>query len=262
MDQPTVGAEIFVLKTDIHSNRCEKMMTKLLLDIKGVERIFPDAGEVGKVTVLGTIDPWKLMEILRKNGINSDLVLEPIIDPKHSPDVLIPQSPAKQNHILDTEMVLQLQKLSKVKGFKSIVAKKDGIKLTYKEDENVQHLDGKSGSCSARNLHESKNFFGEDVMNYDFDFHGNHESCCSTNHQGMYCYGCGSTQCRPMAPRESISLGVPFPAPGYIPSAPPVPECYPDPALQEQSSDRPSSEIYYYFFFLLFLFIFLFVPYQ
>lgn len=102
------------------------------------------------------------------------------------------------------------------------------MKLTFKKDEEVQHLDGKSGSCSARNMHENamhKN--GKHVMNNACDLHGNHESCCSRN-QGMYtqyCDGCYSTNCGYMDPRESVPVGIPCPPPAYNhvdPSAPPL----------------------------------------
>lgn len=256
MDQPAVGENTFVLKINIHCDACLKRMEKLLQHIQGVRRIFLHPTEIGKVTISGTIDPQKLIEILLKKGIESEHVLGPTIDQRDLPNFPRPNSPLR--HIIDNEVVVQLEALSKLKGFKTVAVTKNGIELTYKEDEHVQDIDGKNGSCSTRNLH------GNAVHNDCSHLHGNYESCSSRN-QGMYtlyCHGCYSTNCRCMAHPESVAIGIPCSPPPYIPSAPPVPEFSPDSPLQEQTSDRIYSDdnpIAGYFVLFLFCFLLLLI---
>ncbi|KAL8093406.1 hypothetical protein AgCh_035326 [Apium graveolens] len=239
MDQPAVGEETFILKTNIHSDVCLKNMEKILQHIQGVRRIFLHPNEIGKVTISGTIDPQKLIEILWMNGIESEHVLGASIDQKDLPNFPRPNSPLK--HVVDYEVVSRLEALSKLKGFKTVAVTKNGMKLTYKEDGHVQDLDGKIGSCSTRNLHRNA------VHNDCSDLH----KTCSSR------IGCYSTNCGYMPQPESVSVGIPCPPPPYIPSAPPVPEFYPDSPLQEKTSDRIYLDDNPTGYFVLFLFCFL-----
>ncbi|KAL8093408.1 hypothetical protein AgCh_035328 [Apium graveolens] len=109
MDQPAVGEETFILKTNIHSDVCLKNMEKILQHIQGVRRIFLHPNEIGKVTIAGTIDPQKLIEILLMNGIESEHVLGASIDQKDLPNFPRPNSPLK--HVVNYEVNLQRRKM-------------------------------------------------------------------------------------------------------------------------------------------------------
>lgn len=232
-----VAAQTFVLKTNIHCSGCEKKIKKLLQDIGGVHRISIDAVR-GKVEISGTIDPQIVLKLLEKNGKKSELVWEPMIDEKEAKITRRTKSAAVNKYygIHDKDLVSELRKLSEIKGVKSIEVNRDGLKISFKENnENEQEFNGKSETCSARKspgkaMH--KKYEGECVMNNDCDFRGKHDSGCSRN-QAMYkqyCDGCGRpTNCRCMDSHgSSVSQGIPWP--GYFPSAPPVPEYYPPPA--------------------------------
>ncbi|WOG93912.1 hypothetical protein DCAR_0313200 [Daucus carota subsp. sativus] len=226
MDQSMVAAKTFVLKTNIHCSGCEKKIKKLLQDIGGVHRISIDAAQ-GEIKISGTIDPQTLLKLLQKNGKKSELVWEPLIDQKDLKIMRRPKSPVNKYHgIHDEDVVSRLQKLSEIKGLKSVELTRDGVKITFKEDyENGQGFSGKSEACSARKspgkaMHER----------YDGE-----ESCCSRNEARykQYCDGCGRPKnCGCMASHGNISQGIPWRGPpGYFPSAPPeVPVYYPPPA--------------------------------
>ncbi|KAK1355352.1 HMA domain-containing protein [Heracleum sosnowskyi] len=251
MEQPDDGEETFVLKTNIHSRACEKQMEESILKhFQGVRRISIHPTEIGKFTISGTIDPRKLMKFLLKKGITSEHVLEPRINRRDLTNVPRSKSPAE--NIIDDEVVVRLEALAKLGNrFKTVELKRDKMKLIYKEDEKVQHLDGKNGSCStARNLHDNgRHTKYKHGMNEDCGLRGNNESCCSRN-EGMYteyCHDCYSTNCGCKAPRESIPVGIPCPPPAYNPVEPSAPPLY--------SDDDPTG----CFMFFLFCFLFLLV---
>ncbi|KAL1819377.1 hypothetical protein ACET3Z_014246 [Daucus carota] len=207
MDQPAVGAETFILKTNVHSLAAEIELEKLLEDIPGVHRISIDPTEIGKITILGTIDPKRLIKILWNKGIKSEQVLGPRINLRDSLNVTI-----------DDQVVDRLEKLSKLQNFETVDLTKDGIKLKYKKD-------GKTGSCSTIMDENAAHKNGEHGMNNYCDFHGNYKSHCPRNQgkQVEYCHGCRTNSIY-MPPHEGISIGIPLPtAPDYTPSAPPMP---------------------------------------
>lgn len=229
-----VAAKTFVLKTNIHCSGCEKKIKKLLQDIGGVHRISIDAMR-GKIEISATIDPQIVLKLLEKNGRKSELVWESMVDEKDVKSIRRTKSPVNKYYgIHDKDVVSELQKLSEIKGLKSIEVNRDGMKMTFKENyENEQEFNGKNETCSARKFHVMhKKHDGEYVMDNDCDFRVNHESCCSINQLAMYkqyCDGCGRPKnCRCMASHGSVTQGIPWP--GLFPSAPPVPEYYPPPA--------------------------------
>lgn len=236
MDRSMVAAQTFVLKTNIHCSGCEKKIKKLLQDIGGVHRISIDAMR-GKIEISATIDPQIVLKLLEKNGKKSELVWErPMVGEKDLKSIGRTKSPVNNYYgIHDKDVVSELQRLSELKGLKSIEVNRDGIKINFKENnENEQEFSGKNGTCSARKSHGEamhKKYDREYVMDNDGDFPGNYHESCSRN-QDMYkkfCDGCGRpTICRCTASHGSVSQGIPWP--GYFPSAPPVPEYYPPPA--------------------------------
>lgn len=112
MDQQKVGGENFILKTNIHCHGCEKKIRKLLQDIRGVDKFSIDA-EQGRITVSGTIDPQTLMKLLRKTGKKSELLWEPMVADQNDLQI---DSPVNNHHAIHDEDVVQLQKLSEIKG--------------------------------------------------------------------------------------------------------------------------------------------------
>ncbi|KAK1355351.1 HMA domain-containing protein [Heracleum sosnowskyi] len=228
MDRSMVAAQTFVLKTNIHCSGCEKKIKKLLQDIGGVHRISIDAVR-GKIEISGTIDPHIVLKLLEKNGKKSELVWERMTaDGKDEKIIRRTKSAAVNEYygIHDKDVVSELRKLSEIKGLKSIEVNRDGMKITF--NENEQESNGESETCSARKppgktMH--KKYEPEYAMNNDCD--------CSRN-EAMYkefCDGCGRpTNCRCVASHGSVSQGIPWPGYNTFPSAPPVPEYYPPPA--------------------------------
>lgn len=242
MDQPKVGVETFTLKTNIHCHGCEKKIRKLLQDIRGVDKFSIDA-EQGRITISGTIDPQTLVKLLWKNGKKSELLWEPMVADQN--DLQIDQSLKSQvnkHHVIDDTDVVQLQKLSEIKGLKTVEVTGNGMKITFKDGENVQNFAAKYDYSAARSMDRRamhKKVYNGDhyVMDNDSDFYDNHHCCCSN--QAMhtqYNHGCPPRNCNCTASHGNISLGIPLP--GYTPSAPPVPEYYGNPPPQERSYDH------------------------
>lgn len=235
-----VGAETFILKTNINCPGCKKKIKKLLQDVQGVDKISIDA-EQGRIKISGTVHPQTLMKLLQKNGKKSELLWEPMVTQKDLQIVRRSKSPVNNHHIIHDKDVEQLQKLSEIKGLTTVEVTRNGMKITFKEDENVPDEFSAARRLDQRAMHKKYNG-DHGTNNYDCDFQSYHHQCSCSRNQAMYmhyCRNCPPTNCRCMQASDgNISVGIPLP--GYmIPSAPQVPEYYQDPTPQEKSYDHP-----------------------
>ncbi|XP_047339958.1 heavy metal-associated isoprenylated plant protein 36-like [Impatiens glandulifera] len=74
-----LNAQTYVLKVGIHCEGCERKVKKILRQIDGVYKL--DVG-MGKVTVLGNVDPQILIQKLVKKGKRAELLIDPKSDNK------------------------------------------------------------------------------------------------------------------------------------------------------------------------------------
>ncbi|KAI3467746.1 hypothetical protein Pfo_024409 [Paulownia fortunei] len=65
--KPEVKVTVVVLKIYIHCEGCAKEVKRCIHDMEGVQTVDPDM-EKNLVTVMGTMDPQKLVEFIKKRG--------------------------------------------------------------------------------------------------------------------------------------------------------------------------------------------------
>ncbi|KAG6486972.1 heavy metal-associated isoprenylated plant protein 3-like [Zingiber officinale] len=88
------GSITVVLKVDMHCEGCSKKVIKSVRGVQGVEAVMADAG-IGKLTVVGKLDPWKLRDHVEAKSHKKVDLISPTNFPKNADKARKP-SAAKQ----------------------------------------------------------------------------------------------------------------------------------------------------------------------
>ncbi|XP_074570443.1 heavy metal-associated isoprenylated plant protein 3-like [Curcuma longa] len=88
------GSITVVLKVDMHCEGCSKKVVKSVRGVQGVEAVMADAG-IGKLTVVGKLDPWKLRDHVEAKSHKKVDLISPTNFPKNA-DTARKPSAAKQ----------------------------------------------------------------------------------------------------------------------------------------------------------------------